>query len=290
MTPLSVSAPVVLAAAATLACLLVRRTDPRFGAQIVVTLIAAAGLSAAAWMVVLSGAFIVQVAGPGGGGLPPVRLLRAHGPVPEWLGLGAIALLGIGLCRAIRLLRSLRSEQREYGSDAGPLVIIDDDEIVALAIPGRGPRVVLSSGLLRALPQDEVRVVVAHEGAHLSHRHHRFVLLAAIATGPCPWLRPATAELGFLLERWADEDAARVVRDRSLVARAISRAALASSGPMPSLGFGPHHVRRRVDAMLQEAPPAITPVESLAMAGTGAAATGLAGSAMQLHHALPLLG
>lgn len=290
MTGLSAIAPAMLALAATLTCVAVRRIHPRVGARVVITLITSASLAAVAWMVVLSGAMAVQLAAPDGGGPAPIRLLRAHGPVPSWLGLSAAALLTLGISRAIATWRSLRREQRVYTAGDEPLVITSDEGIMALAVPGRVPRVVLSTGLLRALRPDEVRVVVAHERAHLTHHHHRFGIVARVAAGPCPWLGPAAHEVTYLLERWADENAAHEVGDRALVARAISRAALASSRPRVGLAFGPHHVRRRVDAMRKAAPPAISPIESLAMAGTGAAATGLAGSAMQLHHALPLLG
>lgn len=290
MTALSVAAPVLLGLAAVSVRWVMRRTHPKVAAWILVVLLVLASLAAMAWMVVLSGAVLVQEIAPAAGGPAAVRFLRGHGPVPGWTGLVAASLLALGIGRFVLVWHSFRAERRAFAGDDGLLVITTDDDIVGLAVPGRRSRIVLSTGLLRALPADELGVVVAHEQAHLSRNHHRFSIAASLAAGSCPWLRPAASELTFSLERWADEESARAVGDRALVARAITRAALASSRPTASLSFGPHHVRRRVDAMLEAAPDEVSPLESIALAGTGAAATGLAGSAMQLHHALGFLG
>lgn len=154
----------------------------------------------------------------------------------------ALALLGLGrtyrrtLGRRRAVGRWLRDAHRPVGVDdpfglSGPLRVIDDDAVYAWAAPriGRRPgRIVLSTGLLATLDGAERDAVVAHEQEHLDGRHHRYLTLAAFAVAMNPALGPLRSDLGYALERCADEVAARRVDDRAVVARAIGRAALAA--------------------------------------------------------------
>jgi hypothetical protein len=103
----------------------------------------------------------------------------------------------------------------------------------------------------------ERRVLLAHERSHLCHRHDRYRRLVGIAASLNPLLRPTVAAVDFLLERWADEDAAGAVGSRQLTARAVARAAVAH-GPhrhrllQPS--FAAQQVSRRVNALLAPVP------------------------------------
>jgi Zn-dependent protease with chaperone function len=116
---------------------------------------------------------------------------------------------------------------RRLGPSAAGLVVVDDDLPDAYALPGLGGRVVVSTAMLRALPAAERRVLLAHEHAHLAHRHHLYVQLAALAAAADPLLRPAERAVRAAVERWADEVAAAEVGDRALAARALARAGLA---------------------------------------------------------------
>ncbi|MFJ5289501.1 M56 family metallopeptidase [Streptomyces sp. NPDC088348] len=110
----------------------------------------------------------------------------------------------------------------------GDLAVLDDPAPTAFALPGIPGRIVVSSGMLQALAPDERRALLAHERAHLQRRHHLFLLVLQLASAVNPLLRPLARAGGFALERWADEEAGSVVADRSLVARAVARAALAT--------------------------------------------------------------
>jgi len=87
------------------------------------------------------------------------------------------------------------------------------------------------------------------------------------------------------VERWADEEAARVVGDRRITARAVGKAALISSGPpAPTLAAfaAPGPVPRRVAALLGPAPETRTwpPTFTAAGAAAWSAVAGTALSAM----------
>ena len=116
---------------------------------------------------------------------------------------------------------------RRLGPAVEGLVIVDDDEPDAYALPGLGGRVVVSTAMLRALPADERRVLLAHEVAHLSRLHHLWIQAAEVAAAADPLLRPAARAVRTAVERDADELAAAEVGDRTLAARALARAGLA---------------------------------------------------------------
>jgi Zn-dependent protease with chaperone function len=167
--------------------------------------------------------------------------------------------------------------------------LIDTDVPLAFAVParpGRRGRVVVSTGMLRSLDEEERAVLFAHERAHLDHHHHRFLQVAETASAAVPLLRPISREVRFATERWADEEAAVVLGDRRVVARAIARAALASSVPAtsPQLTFTGTGALARVDAMLR--PPARSRRSTAAWSGAAMIAlwTSMGGSTLQLHH------
>lgn len=164
---------------------------------------------------------------------------------------------------AYALPRGLRGRTR--GSPAG-------------ARPRAWGNVVVTTGLLDELDSAERRALFAHERAHLTGRHHRFLLAVQLAARANPFLRPLRTAVMYTIERWADEDAATRVGSRRLVARAVGKAALVSRGaPAPTLaGFAaPGPVPRRVAALLGPAPSArVWPplYTAVGMAAWGAAA------------------
>jgi len=201
-------------------------------------------------------------------------VLRATTPVDRLTSLGsalALAAAAVALIRSGRrdtrlLVRAHRDSRALPG--AGDLAVLDDDRVEAYAVPGlpgragrrAGGRLVVSSGMLRALPGPEREALLAHERAHLRHQHHLFLLALNLASAACPLLRPLSAEGAFTVERWADEQAAAEVGDRALVARALARAALAqrqagTPGPVGGLAATGGPVPRRITALLA-APPA----------------------------------
>ncbi|MFF5364229.1 M56 family metallopeptidase [Streptomyces scabiei] len=217
--------------------------------------------------------------------------VRAAVPYDEVAGRLAIpALLAVVVACGRTLWRHGRVRRRAHRALAGlpgtEVAVLPDEVPYAYALPGgRRDRVVVTTALLASLEPAERRALFAHERAHLAARHHRLLLAVRLAARANPFLRPLRTAVSCTAERWADEDAARAVGSRRVVARAIGKAALLSAGsPVATLaGFaasGP--VPRRVAALLGPAPAARSwpPVfTSVGLAAWGAA-VGAALSAM----------
>ena len=116
---------------------------------------------------------------------------------------------------------------------AGEIVVTEDTAADAYTIPGRPCRIVITQGMLRALSAGERDVLLAHERTHARNSHYLFTSVARLAAAANPLLRPVAAEVGYAIERWADERAAAQTGDRALTARAIAHAALAASAAPP---------------------------------------------------------
>ncbi|MEV7617146.1 M56 family metallopeptidase [Streptomyces sp. NPDC089799] len=155
--------------------------------------------------------------------------------------------------------RVRKQAARAVAGLAGRSVAVLPDAVpYAYAVPGRrgGGRVVVSSGMLAGLAPGERRALFAHERAHLSGRHHRFLLAVQLAARANPFLRPLRTAVAFTAERWADEEAAARTGSRRTVAVAVGKSALVSTaGPFTSLAhFAAGPVPRRVAALLGPAP------------------------------------
>jgi hypothetical protein len=163
--------------------------------------------------------------------------------------------------RGTAIVAAGRQARRLPGS--GQVVVTEDDAADAYTLPGWPCRIVITSGMLRALSVPERQVLLAHERAHAGSAHYLFTSVARLAAAANPLLRPVAAQVAYTVERWADERAAAATGDRPLTARAIARAALATSaappgrtGPVTALGLvtqeqekspeeGRHRYRRR---------------------------------------------
>jgi hypothetical protein len=173
------------------------------------------------------------------------HVVGARDPVPLAVGgLAALTVCGLllaALRRAAVTGRDLVRAAvtcRRLGPSVTGLVVVDDDEPDAYALPGIGGRVVVSTAMLRALPADERRVLLAHEAAHLTGRHHLWVQAAELAAAANPLLRPGARAVRAAVERWADEVAAAEVGDRTLAARALARAGLARAAARREVPLG----------------------------------------------------
>ncbi|MEU7510754.1 M56 family metallopeptidase [Streptomyces sp. NPDC042898] len=150
-----------------------------------------------------------------------------------------------------------RASRALEGLPATSVVVLPDANPYAYALPGRKDRVVVTTAMLANLTGQERRALFAHERAHLTARHHRFLLTVQLAARANPFLRPLRTAVTYTTERWADEEAATRIGSRRVVARAVGKAALTSRGaPSVTLaGFasaGP--LPRRVAALLGPAP------------------------------------
>jgi hypothetical protein len=115
----------------------------------------------------------------------------------------------------------------------GQVVVTADAAADAYTIPGWPCRIVVTQGMLDALVGAERDVLLAHERAHARNSHYLFTSAARLAAAANPLLRPVATEVGYAVERWADERAAAETGDRALTARAIARAALATAAAPP---------------------------------------------------------
>jgi hypothetical protein len=204
-------------------------------------LLSLGGLLAAA----ASSASLGLLALPLVGQAPPVAasgqwsqaVLRERDPLGVPVGLLAAVAVAVLAARflqvGVRRLRAVHEAHRaaaELAGRGGELCVLDSLDRHALAVPGRPGRIVVTTGLLRALDADQRRALLAHERAHLRHRHHLHQTAAALVVAVNPLLSRLPAALELSCERWADEDAASVSR-RAVVADALVRAATGCRAP-----------------------------------------------------------
>ena len=163
------------------------------------------------------------------------RLSSAHLLTPtaalSALAVAVIARLGYrGVVRAIgtRRYRSRHREALDLLDGSGDTDVprsLPAARPFAYSVPGRGGRIVVTTGALQVLSTDELRAVVEHERAHLRGRHH-LVLLAARAFRDAfprsPLSRKAALEVAELVEFAADDAAAQAV-GRQPTAEALRR-------------------------------------------------------------------
>lgn len=160
--------------------------------------------------------------------------LLPGGAVAGWSAAALGALLpavGLGSWRRLVRVRDALAgdlwlgEDRHVGGRA--VVVLPVERPLAFSLGGMYRSVVVSTGLQASLSETELAVVVAHEAAHVDHRHERFVSLAAIADDTLGWFRPvrrSVAAQRLALERWADERAATSVPDgRRVLAGSLAR-------------------------------------------------------------------
>lgn len=212
------------------------------------TIVTAAALYSVAWMV------------------PAERALwcrRVLGHSVDHRPVAGLVLLGVLAFVAVRVGGVTRKILRMWRAEAigrTPIDIEESAEVYAFAVPvlfpGRGRSrgsIVVSTGMLSALSANERSALFAHERAHLRFAHHRYLLTGQILVAVLPPLRPMINRLDWLLERWADEAAAREIGDRDVVATAIAQAALSSTDrPAPVfLAFGSDSVTARVEALFE---------------------------------------
>lgn len=169
--------------------------------------------------------------------------LDDHGPLDRPLpeAVGVLALVALALMATSVLYRTVlitvafvRSD-RNWGRSPAPngLVIVDTPIPDAFAVAGPRQRIVISRSLLRALPHDQRRALIAHERAHLDSHHQFFIQAVDVAAAANPLLLPVTRQIRAYAERWADESAAARV-GRPLIARALTTAALARTAAQRS--------------------------------------------------------
>ena len=217
---------------------------------------------------------------------PVVPLHHQVGLVEGFL---AIALTAVACIRIRRVLR--RRRWAIEGTAGEHLSVLDTNEPIAYAAPGDPGCVVVSRGLLDSLTPRQRQVVLAHERAHLHHKHHRFLLAAELALAIVAPLGPLVEQIRLATERAADDDAVEAMGgDRQLVAQTIARAALTGHAYSNAVGaFGGASIPARIDALV--GPPRAGGLRVMAALGSVATAlTVVASGSIQAHHLVDLVG
>ncbi len=250
--------PIVGAATASVAGRLARRLPPGVATVLLTVLALAVALSCGILLCLTACLGVVQR-------VPLVRpydwspdALRTLLPVPVVVAAGAGLIAAVLLARAIAHLVRVVIGAR-HGSAAvadlpvaGDLAVVDDAAVYAYTVPGRGGRVVVSTGMLRVLDGPQRRALLAHEHAHLRYHHHLYAQSTRLAAAANPLLRPVVRAVDEAIERWADAVAVREVGDPAVVAHALGRAALSGSTlPAYALGAGHSDVVGRVRDLLE---------------------------------------
>jgi Zn-dependent protease with chaperone function len=224
------------------------------------------------------GALLVHGLAPWGSSLPAAAwaVVRGH-PAGEpvrgdhWVTLTLAAvlaaeLLGVLLLSWVRTARTRRRHRALLGLVVQPTAhpdarLLDHPAPVAFCIPGARPLLVLSSGMVAELDDDQLAAVVAHERAHL-REHHHLLLLPFVAWEAALPVLPAAARahaaVRELVEMRADDVALRLLPDgsRRTLAKAIVAAAGGSGGvPAGALAVTGSAVGARVVRLLEPARP-----------------------------------
>ncbi|MFE6699237.1 M48 family metalloprotease [Streptomyces sp. NPDC057718] len=282
---------------------LARRTVDRVRPEIALWAVTCAAIVLAVGVVACLGILLLPLTLA----VPPVAaltdLVQPLDAGPQLLGLtvsalaaGALSLTSAQVLRraAWEVSRLRAAHTRVAGRPAaGGLCVMDDSHPDAFALPGgprRADRVVVTTGMLRALEPDEREALFAHERAHLAAKHHLFLAVAHIAGWCHPALALSARHVSFAAERAADEAAARRCGDRGLTARTVGRAALAAhrhrgtAGARGGPGATTGPVPARVRALLVPAPVRLVAPALLAVVLLGAsAASSTAAGAVWLH-------
>ncbi|MFG2652080.1 M48 family metalloprotease [Streptomyces sp. NPDC048436] len=253
---------------------LARRTADRVRPRIALWAITVAAATLAVGVVACLGALLLPLALAVPQLAPITEVVQPLRAGPQLLVLG-VSTLAAGLLAVTcgTVVRRTASEARRLRAvhgvvaglpHAGGLCVLDDPRPDAYALPGslRGPgRIVVTTGMLRVLDRYERHALLAHERAHLADRHHLFLATAKLAGWCHPALATVFPQVSFAAERAADEAAARVAGDRRVTARAVGRAAMATTRsreqtgrPLLAAGAATGPVPARVKALLAQAP------------------------------------
>jgi beta-lactamase regulating signal transducer with metallopeptidase domain len=208
--------------------------------------------------------------------------LTGHRPVSNVVGLASALATVVLVVRAVRTAWRINVERRRVRSNM--IALNNSSESIALAVPGSHGGVVLSRGLRSRLTRQEIQVVIAHEQAHLRHRHHRHLATSAVCASALPVLHRLNENLRYAVERWADEDVAASIGSRRFVAHTIARAALQEASPSTIPALTEVGVAARVEALLSDVPAHSGLVGAAIVTNATIAGSGMTASALQLHH------
>jgi Zn-dependent protease with chaperone function len=227
--------------------LLARAGWPRRDPLVALVCWQAVGLAGGLSMI---GALLVHGLAPWGNSLPEAAWSVVTGNPAEdavrgdhWIaltlaGVLAFELVGVLVLSGVRTGRTRRRHRALLELVVRPSAELPDTRLleypapVAFCIPGARPLLVLSSGMLAELDDDQLAAVVAHERAHLRERHHLLLLPFVAWEAALPVLPAAGrahAAVRELVEMRAD-DVALASLSGSAPRRTLARAIVAAVG------------------------------------------------------------
>jgi hypothetical protein len=135
--------------------------------------------------------------------------------------------------------------------DAGRVVVMPDQRSLVYCLPGRGGIIVCTTAAQALLDVAQLRVVLAHERAHLHERHDLPLLGASTVRAAFPFVpafRHAEAEIRQLVEMRADDVAVSDHPPRTLAAALVLLAE--ARVPTSALGAGGTSALGRFERLL----------------------------------------
>ncbi|MGY2001800.1 M56 family metallopeptidase [Blastococcus sp. SYSU DS1024] len=225
------------------------------------------------------GALLVHGLAPWGHSLPEAAwaVVTGHSAVDRvrgdhWVtltlaGVLAFELVGVLVLSWARIARTRRRHRALLELVVQPAPqpdarLLEHPAPVAFCIPGARPLLVLSSGMVAELDDEQLAAVVAHERAHLGEHHHLLLLPFVAWKAALPVLPAAERAHGAvreLVEMRADDVALGSLHGaapRRTLAEAIVAAAGGSGGvPSGALAVAGAGVRARVVRLLEPADP-----------------------------------
>lgn len=182
----------------------------------------------------------------------PALHTRLHGGgvhLEQQTWLGAVVSV-LTMVTIVRIVVMVVAHRRLARANVGGIQLVPDREMYAYALPGKNAGIVVSEGLVQSLSEDELDVVLAHEQAHVQHRHDIWILIGRLCVAINPFLRWSFTALRHSLERTADAAAVEIFRDRGLVARTIAKVALGPKQPRTVLAVASFGVAARVRGLV----------------------------------------
>jgi Zn-dependent protease with chaperone function len=185
----------------------------------------------------------------------------------------AVAAIIAGLAAAAlawRYGRSVQRAQRETRAHADVAritgrrlpgddraVVLDAAQPVAYCLSGRPATIVVSSGALALLDEQQLGAVLAHERAHLASRHHLLIALTrglAAAFPAVPLFARGAEHVARLAEMCADDAAARRSGRGTLIA-ALLAMATGAAVPAQALAASACAVAARLQRLAEQPAP-----------------------------------
>lgn len=158
------------------------------------------------------------------------HLCLSHGPGPlsfeAWLLLCCLMMWLVPqlMYRMYTLFRaSQRARKLIRNTEDSGFRTVEAETPFAVTVGTFFPKVVVSTGLLKALPSEHLEAVLAHEKAHVQRRDPLFKVAAIFLSSTLlPWTRRKfLSDLELAAEQACDEEAAVKLGDRLRIAQAI---------------------------------------------------------------------